>query len=420
MQRRHTERVQTRCPGPLARSEAVTAGARPRCPVGTSFAGREIMQVGTVHEQGRLRVERRDAEIVRLRAAARSAARAAGLRYVDDRLPGIRRQRKGSGFCYLDARGRPIRDVATLSRIRALAIPPAWTNVWICPYATGHIQATGRDARGRKQYRYHSQWSAARDADKHQRIFEFARLLPGLRSHCLRRARRPGLERETVLAAMLRIVDLTSIRVGNEEYSRTNDSFGLTTLRVRHARVRGHLVEFHYRGKSGVVRHVTFRDARLARLVADCRALRGKQLFQYLDERGVARRVRAHDLNAYLRGLTAAHYSIKDFRTWSATVRAARELSAVGLATTQRATKKLMLEAVRRVAEHLGNTPAVCRNSYIHPGLLNAYTVGEPMPPEPSRGAASATKHEQIVLAFLERLTEAKLGTRRMRLARAG
>jgi DNA topoisomerase I len=219
---------------------------------------------------------------------------------------------------------------------------------------------------------------------------------------------------------MLRIVDLTSIRVGNEEYSRTNDSFGLTTLRVHHARVRGHVVEFKYRGKSGVLRHVVFRDARLARLIADCRALRGKQLFQYVDEQGVAHRVRSHDLNAYLRALTATHYSIKDFRTWSATVRAARELHAIGVATTQRATKKLVLEAIRRVAEHLGNTPAVCRKSYIHPGLLDAYTAGEPMPPTPSRGAAAAAKYELLVLAFLEGLTAAKFGARKAQLARAG
>jgi DNA topoisomerase-1 len=335
---------------------------------------------------------------------------------VDDSAPGIRRQRKGSGFCYLDARGKVVRDAAVLRRIRALAIPPAWTEVWICPFAQGHIQATGRDARGRKQYRYHAQWSAARDAEKHRRIFDFARQLPSLRAHYARRLRQPGLGRETVLAGMLRIVDLTSIRVGHEEYSRVNGSFGLTTLRVRHARVRGHEVEFKYTGKSGVQAHVTFRDARLARLISDCRALRGKQLFQYVDEAGVARPIRADDVNAYLRTLTSVRYSIKDFRTWSATVRAARELKAIGVASTQRATKKLVLEAVRRVAAHLGNTPAVCRKSYIHPGLLGAYAAGEPLPPEPPRGAAAAAKHELMVLAFLERIVDAK--AKRSRTAR--
>jgi DNA topoisomerase I len=348
------------------------------------------------------------ADVLRLRAESRHAARAAGLRYVEDSAPGIRRQRRGAGFSYSDVRGRPIRDPATLGRIRALAIPPAWQDVWICASAQGHIQATGRDARGRKQYRYHAQWSAAREADKHLRICEFARLLPQLRAHCLRRLRKPGLERETVLAALLRMVDLTAIRVGHEEYSRANDSFGLTTLRVRHARVRGSEVELKFRGKSGVPRHVVFRDSRLAKLVAACRGLRGKQLFQFVDDAGVARPVRAEDLNDYLHSLTTTRYSVKDFRTWSATVRAARELQAIGVATSQRATKKLVLEAIRRTAEHLGNTPAVCRKSYIHPGLLDAYIAGEPMPPEPPRGATGAAKHELTVLAFLERILEAK------------
>jgi DNA topoisomerase-1 len=380
------------------------------------------MQARLTMKTARLKVVAREsdtagkAEVLRLRAESRHAARAAGLRYVEDSAPGIRRQRKGTGFSYSDVRGRPVRDPATLARIRALAIPPAWEQVWICPSAQGHIQATGRDARGRKQYRYHAQWSAARDADKHLRICEFARLLPDLRSHVLRRMKKPGLERETVLASLLRIVDLTAIRVGHEEYSRANDSFGLTTLRVRHARVRGQEVELKFRGKSGVLRHVVFRDARLAKLIAASRALRGKQLFQFLDEAGVARPVRAEDLNAYLQSLTSARYSVKDFRTWSATVRAARELKTIGVATSQRASKKLVLEAIRRTAEHLGNTPSVCRKSYIHPGLLDAYLDGEPMPPEPPRGATGAAKHELSVLMFLERIIEAK--SKRARSAR--
>jgi len=257
------------------------------------------MQVRLITKSARLSVVRRaadaaeKAEVLRLRAESRQAARAAGLRYVEDSAPGIRRQRKGTGFSYSDARGRPIRDPATLARIRTLAIPPAWQQVWICPSPQGHIQATGRDARGRKQYRYYAQWSAARDADKHLRICEFARLLPDLRAHVLRKLRKPGLERETVLAGLLRMVDLTAIRVGHEEYSRANDSFGLTTLRARHARVRGHWVELKFRGKSGVMRHTVIRDARLAKLIAASRALRGKQLFQYLDESGIPRPVRA-------------------------------------------------------------------------------------------------------------------------------
>jgi DNA topoisomerase-1 len=338
---------------------------------------------------------------------------------MEDSAPGLRRLRKGTGFSYLDDRGRPVRDQSTLARIRALAIPPAWQEVWICPIAHGHIQATGRDARGRKQYRYHANWSTTRDADKHRRICEFARVLPELRAHVLRRLRKPGLERETVLAAMLRMVDLTAIRVGHEEYSRTNDSFGLTTLRVRHARVRGAEVELKFRGKSGIKRHVVFKDSRLAKLVAACRNMRGKQLFQYLDETGKPRPVRAEDLNAYLRSLTAVRYSVKDFRTWSATVRVALELQASGTFTSQRAAKKLVLEAINRTAEHLGNTPAVCRKSYIHPGLLDAYMDGESLPPPPPRGASAAAKHEQSVLAFLERIIEAKAKPRLSKLARA-
>jgi DNA topoisomerase-1 len=359
------------------------------------------------------------AEVLRLRAESRQAARAAGLRYMEDSAPGLRRLRKGSGFSYVDDRGRPVRDQATLARIRALAIPPARQEVWICPIAHGHIQATGRDARGRKQYRYHANWSATRDADKHRRICEFARVLPELRAHVLRRLRKPGLDRETVLAAMLRMVDLTAIRVGNEEYSRANDSFGLTTLRVRHARVRGSEVELKFRGKSGIKRHVAFKDSRLAKLVAACRSMRGKQLFQYLDENGRPRPVRAEDLNAYLRSLTAVRYSVKDFRTWSATVRVALELQASSKFTSQRAAKKLVLEAIKKTAEHLGNTPAVCRKSYIHPGLLDAYLDGESLPPPPPRGSSAAAKHEQSVLAFLERIIEAKVKQRVGKLARA-
>jgi DNA topoisomerase-1 len=356
------------------------------------------------------------AKVLRLRAEARLAARAAGLRYVDDAVPGLRRLRKGTGFSYLDARGRPVRDQATLARIKKLAIPPAWTEVWISPVANGHIQATGRDARGRKQYRYHASWSLTRDADKHKRICDFARLLPKLRAHCRRQLRQPGLSREVVLAALLRLVDLTSIRVGNEEYTRANSSFGLTTLRTRHARVRGDVVEFRYRGKSGIQRHVTFRDKRLAEIVQACAKLRGRQLFHYLDEHGVARPVRSEHVNAYLRKLTAPKFSVKDFRTWSATVRVAVALRTCGPAETQRAAKKALLEAIRNTAEYLGNTPAVCRKSYVHPGLLDAYMDGHILPDPPRSGPISAS--ELLVLQFLERL-HASRGAR-VKLARAG
>ena len=346
------------------------------------------------------RTEPRTAQMIQLRAQSRRAARAAGLRYVDERQPGLRRARKGSGFSYSDAQGRTIRDNATLARIRSLAIPPAWSEVWICPHANGHIQATGRDARGRKQYRYHTAWSTKRNRDKHERICEFARLMPKLREHCRRQLRKPGLERETVLAGLLRIVDLTGLRVGNEEYARTNNSFGLTTLRARHARVQGDEVELRFRGKSGVQRCVRFRDKRIAKLITDCRALRGRQLFYYRDAAGQLCAVRSDHLNAYLRDLTEPRYSVKDFRTWSATVMVALDLRQRGVASSQRQGKKMVLEAVRTAAEYLGNTPAVCRGSYVHPALFEAYFEGHILPPDPTRGGSS--KHEAAVLAFLE------------------
>lgn len=342
------------------------------------------------------------ARILQLKASSRRAARAAGLRYVDDATPGFTRARKGKGFTYCDTRGRVLRDAAALERIRKLAIPPAWTDVWICPSANGHIQAIGRDARGRKQYRYHAAWSQARNTDKHARICEFARLMPKLREHCRRQLRKPGLGRETVLAALLRIVDLTGIRVGHEEYARTNNSFGLTTLRARHVRVRGAEVELRYRGKSGVHRQVRFRDVRIARLISECRALRGRQLFCYRDEAGKQRSVRAEQLNAYLRELTAPHYSVKDFRTWAATVRVALDLRERGVASSQRQGRKLVLEAVRTAAEYLGNTPTVCRSSYVHPGVFEAYFAGEVLPPDPPHGGPAAHTREVAVLAFLE------------------
>jgi DNA topoisomerase I len=360
----------------------------------------------------RERAQLRAAEMLQLRAESRRAARSAGLRYVDDAKPGLRRAKKGSGFAYSDAQGRPLRDPTTLDRIKKLAIPPAWTEVWICPLANGHIQATGRDARGRKQYRYHANWSTTRNDHKHARIFELARLMPKLRASYRRQLRKPGLDRETVLAGLLRIVDLTGIRVGNEEYAKANNSFGLTTLRPRHVRVRGHEVELRFRGKSGIKRELRLRDARLAKLIADCLALRGRQLFYYRDENGEKRSVRADHLNAYLRELTSPRYSVKDFRTWAATVRVAVDLRDRGIAASQRQGKKMVLEAVRTAAEFLGNTPAVCRKSYVHPGVFEAYFEGRVLPPDgPSGGGVHA--REAAVLAFLETRVTRKKVTRK-------
>jgi DNA topoisomerase-1 len=350
-----------------------------------------------------------DSQVLQLRARSRLAARAAGLKYIEDGAKGLRRVRRGKSFGYVDERGAPVRDAAQLERIRKLAIPPAYTDVWVCSDPNGHLQAHGRDARGRKQYRYHARWSAARDNDKHRRISEFATELPKLRAHCDRLLRRPGLSRDKLMAALLRIVDLTAIRVGHEEYTRDNDSFGLTTLRKRHAKVRGNEVELKFRGKSGIMREVRFRDARLAKIISACRALRGPQLFQYVDEAGKPRPIHADHLNAYLRTITAERFSVKDFRTWSATVSVAVELRTLGPATSQRAAKKSVLAAVRKAAEYLGNTPSVCRKSYVHPTILEAYLAGQCLPEAPASSAAGRAGqglHEECVLAFLDALAK--------------
>jgi DNA topoisomerase I len=348
----------------------------------------------------------RASNLFALEAQSRAAARAAGLRYVDDRRPGIRREGKRARFRYIDARGRRVVDERQLARIRSLAIPPAWTDVWISPQDNAHLQATGRDARGRKQYRYHRRWSEVRDAAKHSRICEFAAQLDAVRAHCRSQLRTRGLPREKVMAALLCIVDLTAIRIGNEEYTRDNASFGLTTLRTRHARVRGSQVELRFRGKSGVPRLLRFADPKLAKVVASCRALRGPHLFQYRDERGRKRNVDSAQLNQYLRTLVGPKYSVKDFRTWAATVCVAVELRSIGAAQSQRAARKQLLLAIRTAAEHLGNTPSICRKSYIHPLIMSAYLDGKTLP-APRMAALTGTDyraHELAVRRFLLRL----------------
>ena len=337
-------------------------------------------------------------------------ARAAGLRYVSDREPGLRRRRAGKGFVYSGPNGARVGHAATLARIRKLAIPPAWEQVWICPHADGHIQATGRDARGRKQYRYHDGFRAERDRDKYERMFELARALPGLRAACDAALRRPGLPREKVIAAVIRLLEHTLIRVGNEEYSRSNHSYGLTTLRDRHVSVRGAVMRFRFRGKSGVVRDVVVRDARLAAIVRRCRAIRGPQLFQYLDETGSARAISSADVNAFLRQSSGRDLSAKDFRTFHGTVLTALALQAEGVAASQRAARRVVMAALRGTAERLGNTPAVCRRAYVHPVLLEAYERGSVLP-RLTLVASSAeqrrTAQERAVVAYLRRCARA-------------
>ena len=299
----------------------------------------------------------------------------AGLRHCSDARPGITRRRSGRGFSYRGPDGAPIRDEETLARIRAIAIPPAWTDVWICPHPNGHLQATGRDARGRKQYRYHARYRARRDDAKFERLIAFARALPAIREQVERDLARPGLPREKVLAAVVRLLELTLIRVGNDEYARLNRSFGLTTLRDRHATIAGSAVRFRFRGKSGRVHEVGLRDRRLAGVVRRCRDLPGQELFQYVDEAGEARDIASDDVNGYL-GTIAPGVTAKDFRTWAGTVLAWRALRSLGRGRTDREKQRNVSAAIQATAEGLGNTAAVARSAYVHPAVVDAYLDG--------------------------------------------
>lgn len=329
---------------------------------------------------------------------AESDVHAAGLTYVSDLDPGIRRRKAGLGFNYRDAKGQPITDEATLDRIRKLAIPPAWTDVWIAPTARGHIQATGRDAKGRKQYRYHEKWRAQRDGGKFDRLIAFGRALPKLRARIERDLAARGLPREKVLAAVLRVMEMTLIRVGNEEYARTNKSFGLTTLRDRHARIGSERAVFEFRGKSGKMHQTGFRDRRLARVVKACQDLPGQRLFQYLDDEGQRRAVESADVNTYLRETMGEDFSAKDFRTWAGTVAAARALARLPACADETDATRNVNTCVKAVAAVLGNTPAVCRSAYIHPAVLDAYQGGKLLLKPIGDGRA----FELSVLRFLE------------------
>ena len=305
------------------------------------------------------------------------SAREAGLRYVTDAQPGILRRKAGQGFRYVDADRKAVRDAETLKRIRSLVIPPAWTDVWICANPRGHLQATGRDARGRKQSRYHPRWRAVRDETKYERMLLFGTALKGIRERVEADLARPGLPREKVLATLLRLMERTLIRVGNEEYARENHSYGLTTMREKHVTVTGSTVTFRFRGKSGKQHTVGVQDRRLARIVGRCQDLPGYELFQYVDEGGEPHTIDSADVNAYLREISGEDFTAKDFRTWSGTVlasRALREFEAFGSETQA---KKNVVQAIKAVAERLGNTPAVCRKCYVHPAVLECYMAGK-------------------------------------------
>lgn len=297
------------------------------------------------------------------------------LRHAADDRPGFTRRRSGRGFSYRDLDGRTIRDPATIARIRKIAIPPAWTDVWICPFPNGHLQATGRDARGRKQYRYHPGYRSRREGAKFERLIAFARALPAIRRQVERDLARPDLPREKVLAAVVRLLELTLIRVGNDEYARLNRSFGLTTLRNRHAAVDGTTVRFRFRGKSGRQHEVGLRDRKLAAVVRRCRDLPGQDLFAYVGADGVPHDIASDDVNEYLAAL-APGITAKDFRTWAGTVLAYRALRAIGKGSTDREKQRNLAAAIRETAENLGNTPAVARQAYVHPAVVAAYLDG--------------------------------------------
>jgi DNA topoisomerase-1 len=310
-----------------------------------------------------------------IRDPAESAV-AAGLRYVSDTRPGIRRRPRGKGFAYVDPNGQPVRDPDILARIRKLAIPPAYTEVWICPDPKGHLQATGRDARGRKQYRYHEAWRAVRDETKFERIVAFSEALPEIRARVDRDLRRPGLPREKVLATIVQLLECTAIRVGNDEYAKANASFGLTTLKDHHVEISGSRLRFEFRGKSGKTHTVDLTDRRLARIVGHCQAIPGEELFQYVDENGEHQTVDSGDVNEYLRSISGQEFTAKHFRTWAGTMLAVEALREIGPFKTAKEAKSKLLEAIDHVARQLNNTRAVCRKYYIHPAVQEIYLAG--------------------------------------------
>jgi DNA topoisomerase-1 len=322
------------------------------------------------------------------------AARSAGLHYVSDQTPGIRRRRAGKGFVYISPQGDRLTDPDELARIKALAVPPAWTDVWICPSRLGHLQATGRDARGRKQYRYHDRWREVRDQTKYERVIDFGRALPSLRATVDDDLGRPGLPREKVLAAVVRLLDSAFIRVGNTVYARENGSYGLTTMRDQHVNVFGSRMRFRFRGKGGKLSTVDLTDRRLAAVVKRCQDLPGEELFQFVDDDGQIGTVTSEDVNGYVQAITGQDFTAKDFRTWAGSALCAQALVEGGGFRSEREAQSRIVQAIKVVAEKLGNTPAVCRACYVHPWVLESYTnralqkewkaAGRPSRPAPS------------------------------------
>jgi DNA topoisomerase I len=337
------------------------------------------------------------------------SAAAAGLRYVTDAMPGIRRHRQGRGFTYVGPDGVVIRSRESLHRLKSLVIPPAWTDVWICPHEDGHLQVTARDGRGRKQYRYHPHFRKHRDGTKFERMFELSDVLWKIRERVETDIAKEEFDRDKIMATVVWLLETTLIRIGSDEYRKSNKSFGLTTLRRRHVAVVGSEMRFEFRGKSGIQHAVSVTDKRIARIVQRCQALRGEELFKYLDDEGKRQEVDAEDVNKYLQDVTGREITAKDFRTWAGTMLVAEALRAMGPAETKREAEKNIVAAVDTTAKRLGNTRSVCRKYYIHPVLIEAYLEGSVLPPLPERHwnkrktiGPTLRQHEMDVLAFIK------------------
>ena len=339
----------------------------------------------------------------------KEAAESAGLRYVSDARPGIRRKRAGKGFSYVGVDGKPVKDEKVLERIRKLAIPPAYTDVWVCPFANGHIQATGRDAKGRKQYRYHPKFREVRDSTKYEHMLEFARGLPAIREKIAEHMKLRGMPREKVLATVVYLLENTLIRVGNDDYVKQNKSYGLTTLKDRHVQVEGAELKFQFKGKSGKTWNLRIKDRRIAKIVKQCQDIPGQELFQYMDDEGKRQDVTSADVNAYLKEITCRDITAKDFRTWAGTVLAALALAEFETFDSDAKAKKNVRAAIERVSAKLGNTPTICRKCYVHPEVLHSYFQGdllldikEEVEEELRENLATLKPEEAAVLTLLE------------------
>ncbi len=367
-------------------------------------------------------MQRASEESAAQRAEAVESAKEAGLRYVSDAKPGIRRQKRGASFSYIGPDGKTLRDPGEQARIKRLAIPPAWTNVWICPTRNGHLQASGRDVKGRKQYRYHTRWRETRDETKFERMIAFGKALPKVRRRVKRDLKLPGMPRNKLLATLARLLETTLIRVGNEEYAKENHSFGLTTMRNRHVDITSQGIKFEFKGKSGKHHEISVRDPQLARIVKRCHDLPGHELFEYVDEEGNVKSVDSSDVNAYLREASGYDCTAKDFRTWAATVLAMVALKEFEKFETAREAKGNLTTAIESVARMLGNTPTICRKCYIHPEVINFYldgTLVDNLQQQASQKISKSLAHLKPEEAAVMMLLEEKLAAGK-KAARAG